>query len=344
LSTEIRKDYLLNRWVIIASERAKRPTDFQVPKSVITEKGECPFCPGNERMTPPALMLYLPSEKGIVKEKDTDGDRPSNWLVRCIPNLYPALTSSAPAVSSVDKYRERSAGLGAHEVIIESPRHDEHPDNAELKQLHLLIQAYIDRTIALKKWSYVSIFRNHGERAGASLSHPHSQIIATSIVPRLILEELHAYKKLFKEEGVCPYCRIINLERETSRFIYENQNFIAFAPWASIFPFEMWLIPKRHQSSILQLEGKEKWDFAKTLKICLGALSEILKDPPYSYGIHMAPTHEGRNYFHWHLEIYPKLTIQAGFENSTSMYINVTPPEIAAESLRKTAEKIDENL
>jgi len=335
---EIRKDYLLDRWVIIASERAKRPTDFltKVSEKIETKTENCPFCPGNEKMTPPAFLLYLPDSGGIRRDKDHDGERRRDWLVRCIPNLYPALTSRRLVALSSNETFERVDGVGVHEVIIESPHHDEHLDRAPLGQVELVVQAYLDRLESLDKWEYVSIFRNHRKEAGASLSHAHSQIIATPMIPKTISDELIAVERKYQQTGVCPYCEIIELERNGPRHIYENQNFIAFAPWASVYPFELWLLPKRHNQTLLRLQDHEKKDFAKALKACLSGLAEILSNPPYCYGFHIAPTKEKHEHFHWHLEVYPKLTIHAGFEISSGMFINVAPPEMAAESLRNS--------
>lgn len=336
MPNEIRKDYLLDRWVIIASERAKRPTDFPAGAIEATDTEACPFCPGNEKMTPPAVLLYLPSNGNIEKGKDSNGERAENWLVRCIPNLYPALSPRKPITSTEDALHTRRDGVGAHEVIIESPVHNEHPDKAPLSQIRLVVQAYSDRLKALSKWEYVSIFRNHKKEAGASLSHAHSQIIATPMIPKSITDELAACRSWVEKDGGCPYCKIIESERNSPRLIFENRDFIALAPWASVHPFELWLIPKEHQHTLLQIEENQKDSLAQALKTCLGGLAETLSDPAYCYGFHIAPTHEGHGYFHWHLEVYPKLTIQAGFEKSTGLYINVTPPEMAAQSLRQS--------
>lgn len=344
MPNEIRKDYILDRWVIMASERAKRPTDFPKKPPERTEAKTCPFCPGNEKMTPPASLLYLPSNGGIKREKDSDGVRVKNWLVRCIPNLYPALSPRKSAPLGEDELHKRKDGVGTHEVIIESPHHDEHPGNARLEQIELVIQAYIDRLKSLSRWEYVSIFRNHGKEAGASLSHAHSQIIATPMVPKLVSDELATCRSQWERKNVCSYCEIIKTERDSPRFIFENQSFTAFAPWASVYPFEFWLLPKKHQPTLLQLDEREKRDFSQALRTCLGSLAAILNDPPYSYGFHIAPTRGEHEFFHWHLEVYPKLSIQAGFENSTGMFINVTPPELAAQNLKEAVEETQKRI
>jgi len=334
MSNEIRKDYILDRWVIIASERGKRPTDFSVRPSERSKTETCPFCPGNEKMTPPAFLLYIPSAKGVERDRDSNGERRSDWLVRGIPNLYPALRPREPRSLSADELHEREDGVGEHQVVIESPRHDEHLDRARVEQVRLVVQAYIDRLEALSKWKYVSIFRNHRKEAGASLSHAHSQIIATPIIPKKIANELTASKAYLQSKGSCPYCDILEKERDTDRFICENESFVTLAPWASVYPFEFWLLPKRHQSTMLKLKEGEKGDLARMLRTALGSLAKVLRDPPYTFGFHIAPSAREIEHFHWHLEVYPKLAIQAGFEDSTGIFINVTPPELAAESLR----------
>jgi len=338
MPNEIRKDYVLDRWVIIAHERSKRPTDFQAAPQERVEAKTCPFCPGNEAMTPPAFLLYLPSAGGIRRDRDRDGERRKDWLIRCIPNLYAALTPREPQPLPADEFRTREDGVGTHEVIVESPVHDEHPGRARVEQTELVVQAYLDRLRALSRWAYVSVFRNHGRAGGASLSHAHSQIIATPMVPRTVAEELRGSARYLQQRGSCPFCDIVEGERDTDRFIYENPSFFAVAPWASVYPFEFWLIPKRHQSTLSQMREGEKGDLARAMRASLGALAGALRDPPYTYGVHLAPTSGENERFHWHLEVYPKLSIHAGFEDNTGMFINVTPPELAAQSLREALE------
>jgi UDPglucose--hexose-1-phosphate uridylyltransferase len=203
---ELRKDYLLDRWVVIATERGRRPTDFAKQKKSPSTISLCPLCPGNEHMTPPAILVYLKSNGEIRKDKDADGLRSKNWLVRAIPNLYPAF---APPKDPADQERIMKSdnfgcAVGHHEVLVESPNHDEDPADAELPQLGHLINAYVDRLRELSTKTYVQyvqIFRNHGKEAGASLSHAHSQIIAMPFVPRTISEEMAASKTFWSEHG-----------------------------------------------------------------------------------------------------------------------------------------------
>ena len=337
---ELRKDYLLDRWVVIATERSRRPTDFAKPQQESPKNATCPLCPGNEHMTPPAVMLYLKSNGKIIKDKDADGLRRKNWLVRAIPNLYPAFAPPKDPADQEQIMKSESFGcaVGHHEVLVESPNHDEDPADAELPQLVHLINAYVDRLRELSTKTYVQyvqIFRNHGKEAGASLSHAHSQIIATPFVPRIISEEMVASKNFWSEHGKCVFCDIIKKESKSSRLILENQHFVVFAPYASVHPMEFWILPKKHDANILNLTQNEMEAFATTLKASLKGLKDLVNDPPYNYGIHLSLNRDSSDYYHWHLEVYPQLSIWAGFEKSTGMYINTVTPETAAAELRK---------
>ncbi len=338
---ELRKDYLLNRWVVIATERSRRPTDFAKHKIESNHNNICPLCVGNEHMTPPAVMLYLKQNGKIKTDQDHNGTRPKNWLVRVIPNLYPAF---APPKNSADeaqimKSESYGCAVGHHEVLIESPNHCEDPADAELPQLMLLINAYIDRLreLSAKPYvQYVSIFRNHGKEAGASLSHAHSQIIATPIVPRIPAEEMAASKKFYDQNQKCVFCDIIKKETKSPRLVLENQHFLVFAPYASVHPLEFWILPKKHAANILGLSDAEVEAFAETLKTSLKALKTLVNDPPYNYSFHLSINRDAESYYHWHLEVYPRLSIWAGFEKNTGMYINTVKPETSAAELRKT--------
>jgi UDPglucose--hexose-1-phosphate uridylyltransferase len=337
---EVRKDYLLDRWVVIATERGRRPTDFAKKVREKAKTSVCPLCPGNEHMTPPAVLVYLKSGKRIRKAKDKDGFRHKNWLIRCIPNLYPAFTPPKGKISRrrVMKSNDLVVAVGHHEVLVESPIHNEHPANAKISQLVHVINGYIDRLrefTAKPYVKYVSIFRNHGLEAGASLSHAHSQIIATPFIPSVVEEEMEASRKFWKRNKRCVFYDILEKELDGPRLILENADYVAFAPWASVNPLEFWILPKKHEITLLEMSQSEVKTFAKTLKTCLNGLKKLLNDPPYNFGFHLAIDKDASKYYHWHLEVYPKLAIWAGFEKSTGIYINTVAPEAAAESLRK---------
>ncbi|MEM2912251.1 MAG: DUF4921 family protein [Candidatus Bathyarchaeia archaeon] len=337
---EFRKDYLLDRWVVIATERKRRPVDF-VKKPPETRGGTCPLCPGNEHMTPPAVLVYLDRQGKIQKERDQNGFRHKNWLTRCVPNLYPAFTPKEEGKKSVrqsEKSFQVAKAIGHHEVIVESPMHDEHPATARLSQLTYLINTYIDRLDELSSKpyvKYVSIFRNHGIDAGASLSHAHTQIIATPVVPSLLQKELQASKTFWNKHNECAFCSILRKEAESPRVIWETSRYMVLAPWASVHACEFWIFPKQHQPTLTGMLQSEIEDLAKTLRLCFGGLRRLLNDPPYNFGFHIAPNKDASRFYHWHLEVYPKLAIWAGFEKSTGIFINTLPPEDAASSLRE---------
>lgn len=338
---EVRKDYLLDRWVVIATERGRRPTDFAKQERQKTKSGVCPMCPGNEHMTPLSVLVYLKTNRGIKKSKDKNSFRHKNWLIRCVPNLFPAFAPPKEKVSSgqIWKGNDLAVALGHHEVLIESPNHDEHPAVARIPQLMHVVNGYIDRLreLSAKPYvKYVSIFRNHGLEAGASLSHPHSQIIATPFTPKIVSDELKASRRFWKQNRKCVFCDIIKKERKGPRLILENSKFVVFAPYASVHPMEFWILPKKHEVTLLDLSQSEVKTFAEILKSCLNGLKQLVNDPPYNYGFHLIINKDACDFYHWHLEVYPKLAIWAGFEKSTGMYINTVTPETAAESLRKT--------
>jgi UDPglucose--hexose-1-phosphate uridylyltransferase len=338
---EVRKDYLLDRWVVIATERGRRPTDFANKEREKAKTGVCPMCPGNEHMTPPAVLVYLKHGNGIRKTEDKDDTRHKNWIVRVIPNLFPAFAPPKDKTSQrkIAKCSEMIPAVGHHEVLVESPNHDEHPADARLSQLEYVVDAYVDRLRELSARpyvKYVSIFRNHGLEAGASLSHAHSQIIATPSIPKTVEDELEASKRFWKQNKKCVFCEIIKKERGGPRLILENSKFVVFAPYASVNPMEFWIIPKKHEATLLDMSKGDVKALAETLKACLGGLKKLVNDPPYNYGFHLASDKDASDYYHWHLEVYPRLAIWAGFEKSTGMYINTVTPEAAAEHLRKT--------
>jgi len=345
-SNEVRKDYLLNRWVVIAKERKKRPIDF-VKKDIMKKEGVCPLCPGNEHMTPPAVLVYLSSNGEIRKERDQNGLRHKDWLVRVVPNAYPAFTPPDEQTVMIKESSAPARAVGHHEVIIESPFHDEHPGVARVSQLVHMINAYLDRLNDISGKSYVkhvSIFRNHGREAGASLSHAHTQLIATPFIPRILEEELEASKSFWAQNCECLLCDLLAKERDGPRFIWENSSFVVFAPWASVNPLEFWVLPKRHQSNMLSMSVSEVEDLAETMRVCLGGLRSLLNDSSYNFGFHTLLREDARDCYHWHLEVYPRLAIWAGFEKSTGMFINTISPEDAAAELKKAVKAEKKNL
>lgn len=332
---ELRLDPVTNRWVVVAIERAKRPKDFAGDKPAACERpahsDACPFCPGNETATPPEIFAFRQDGTG----PDTEG-----WWVRGVPNKYPALVwepTVKPSVSGVFAVRPAK---GAHEVVIETPLHNASPAMMCGSEMAEVLRAYSERYQALsavKDIRYVLIFRNHGKEAGASLEHPHSQIAAVPVVPPVILEELAGARGYYESTGCCVFCDIISQELESgARVVADTPDFVALEPHASKVPFETWVLPKTHAASFRRLEQDQRLELGSVLVGVLGALSRGLHDPPYNYILHTAPLNEPcDSFYHWHFEIFPKLTVAAGFEFGMGIYINVTTPEAAAEFLRK---------
>ncbi|MFA6034146.1 MAG: galactose-1-phosphate uridylyltransferase [Myxococcota bacterium] len=327
---ELRKDPIIGRWVIIATERAKRPSDFKV-KQDRQQGGFCPFCPGNEEKTPPEVLSY--------REEGSEANR-QGWKLRVVPNKFPALMIEGGLQREGEGIYDKMNGVGAHEVIIENPDHTKQLADLTDQQVESVVWAYRDRIIDLSKdarFRYCLIFKNQGEAAGASLEHSHSQMIALPIVPRYVSEEMIGSNDYYRYKERCIFCDIIHQERSDGRrVVFENEDFIAMAPFAPKFPFETWILPKNHQSSFEQGQVREYQNFARALRTTLRKINAALDRPPYNFIIHTSPlTERNLPHYHWHVEIMPTLTKVAGFEWGSGFYINPTPPEESAAFLRK---------
>jgi UDPglucose--hexose-1-phosphate uridylyltransferase len=324
----LRRDETTEEWVLIAPARAQR-----MRQEIRTERptparfdGDCPFCPGNEDRTPPEISRW---------PAGTDA-----WRSRLIPNMYPALSrdgSSAPG-SEDDLEME---GVGSHEVVIESELHDERIDAASLDHLADLLRLWRDRSreLAAEPWARaVSVFRNFGAGAGTSIEHPHSQIIATSVTPPELRRRMDAAERYWDAHGRSVYADVFDRELDGGeRIVALRDDFAAWAPFASRFPFETWILPRDRAASFSSLRDGQLPGLAALLHDVLVALREGAGDPDYNLAIRSAPVgEEGRRSFVWHLAVFPRLTIPAGFELGSGMAINPMPPERASEKLRAT--------
>jgi UDPglucose--hexose-1-phosphate uridylyltransferase len=330
---ELRRDPITGRWVIIATDRAKRPTDFVREKVEIHGSGFCPFCYGNENKTPPEILAY----RGDGSPRNAPG-----WSLRVVPNKFPALGIEGSLNRQGEGLYDKMNGIGAHEVIIETPEHNLTLATMPTQRVEEVLWAFRDRILDLKKdrrFKYILIFKNHGDAAGASLEHTHSQLIALPVVPKRVAEELVGAREHYAFKERCIFCDIIRQESESEvRVISENPDFIALAPFAPRFPFEIWIIPKTHQCSYEESQKHELGQLAPILKDMLARLDRVLDCPAYNYVFHTSPFSESaEDYYHWHMEIMPKLTKVAGFEWGTGFYINPTPPEESAKFLREAA-------
>ena len=326
---ELRKDPVTNRWVIIATERSKRPMDFARDNDEM-KSAFCPFDYGNEYTTPPEVLAFRPPETAPNTPK---------WWIRVVPNKFPALDPELKLERYGHGMYDAMMGFGYHEIVIETPDHNAHFATLEDSQVEEIIWAYKARYNVISKnpsVKYILIFKNHKRDAGASLAHAHSQIIATPILPKRVVEELQGSQMYFEYKERCVYCDIIYQERmESVRVVEENDQFIAINPYASRFPFETWVLPKEHAFDFGVIHETQVQGFAQILRNSLLRIYKALDNPPYNFMLHTGPANgDGRHSYHWHMEIVPRLTKVAGFEWGSGFYINPTPPEDAAKYLR----------
>jgi UDPglucose--hexose-1-phosphate uridylyltransferase len=331
---ELRKNIITREWVIIASGRSKRPSDFAgasppLPPLPSHDPG-CPFCAGNEAETPPELFALR-----------ADGKRNGpGWSVRVVPNKFPALRPDGqPEQRNRGIYAFRE-GVGSHEVIVEAPEHNKDLWQMEVGQVEAVLAAYQQRLLALEAQEgtrYVLIFRNRGARAGTSVSHPHSQLIAASIQPQELRMEILGAADYYEYIARCAFCDIIVEEsRGDERIVLQSDHFLVHAAYAGRYPFETWILPKRHAIRFGDMTPPERADLASVLKETLTRLAICLNNPSYNFALHTAPVEEHNvRAFHWHLEVYPRLSTPGGFELGSDLYINATAPEEAARFLRE---------
>jgi len=334
--TELRKDPIIDNWVIISTERGRRPLDYTI-KTEGKKKDSCVFCEGNEGETPPEIFAF--------REKGTTENRPG-WKVRVIPNKYPALQMEEKGIIVEEAgMLKKMDGLGVHEVIIETPHHQKDFDDLSVDNIVLILKTYRERYLYLskdKRIKYILIFKNYGIDGGASLEHPHSQLIATPIIPQRIKEELNGAKEYFDLNRRCIFCDYIKQEIESKdRLIRETEKFVVISPFAARFPFEIWILPKYHSAYYEKINDDDILSLARIMKETLFKIKKKLNNPSYNFVIHTAPSKEFSareqdldKKYHWHIEIIPRLTKIAGFEWGTGFYINTTSPEEAARILR----------
>jgi UDPglucose--hexose-1-phosphate uridylyltransferase len=357
---ELRKDPISGRWVIISSARAKRPEapeprkDEESPEA----RARCPFCNGHENETPSEIFTIR-----------ANGEQPNTpgWLTRVVPNKFPAF-GIFPEISlrRVGMF-QMATGYGAHEVAIESPNHDVNLEHQPLEQIARIVDTWWERHVDLErdhKLKYVLIFKNHGKAAGASLSHPHAQIIATTVVPDVLKSKLLNAKEHHQNGEGCIWCRQIDQlffyenriynpdgsilveVHQRDRMVAQNDKFVAYIPFAARMPYEIHILPKTHQYSFIQTTPSERVDLAEMLKVILIKVYKLLGNPPYNFYIHSAPNlnvrprtgdyQTIREDFHWHIEILVRTTIWAGFEQGSGIYINPLNPTDAARYLAET--------
>ncbi|MEW6709816.1 MAG: galactose-1-phosphate uridylyltransferase [Candidatus Riflebacteria bacterium] len=331
---QLRKDPVLKQWVIISPERGKRPSDFQKIEEIPDDPKTCPFCEGNEHLTPGETLAFRTA--GTTANS-------KGWWVRIIPDRSPILAPEGDSGREGIGMFDAMNSIGVHEVVVETPSHSIGLQNANLEQVREVIWAYKQRLLEIKKnprFKHFMIVKNSGKGV-SSFSHSHSHIVATPIIPKRIEEELEGAREYYHYHDRCLFCDIIKQEaKEASRVVYEDDQFIVFCPFAARFPFEMEITPKHHASSFELIENHMVGSLAKALQTALIKMQSLLPGQPFNFVIHTSPCSDSyKDFYHWHIEIIPKLTKIAGFEWGSGFYINPTPPEDAAKMLRDT--KVD---
>lgn len=329
--SELRRDPIGARWVIVDTDHPAKPDEFEYEK-VIYKGGNCPFCYGNESQTPPEIEA--------IRNPDTAANSPG-WQVRVVSNKFPALQIEGNLDRRGLGMYDMSNGVGAHEVLIETPYHEKDICDLLDSEIEDFLKMYCRRSIDLikdKRFKYIMIFKNFGAAAGASLEHPHTQMVALPMVPKNVMEEIKGSHSYFEYRERCIFCDIIRQEtQEKERLILENKYFLSFCPFVSRFPFEICIIPKNHASYFCHISEEEISALAAILKETIHRLKKVFPGVSYNYIIHTAPINGDGGFegYHWHIEFMPKLTRVAGFEWGSGFYLVPTPPELAAKYLRE---------
>jgi UDPglucose--hexose-1-phosphate uridylyltransferase len=332
---EIRKDYFTEKLSIVATERSAR-----IPTKRV-EHGKCPFCPGNEDMTPPADLVLVKMGETLVKQTDTEGERIKDWVVRVFQNNNPVVTLNAPP--SYGEYPHYSEpAIGYHYVVVASPNHGDGFAKLDIDQWTNLLATMQDKVrwlYAQRGVSYVATFINHGKGSGESIDHPHVNIVTLPRLPPVVEQEAVTVQNSLNELGVCPMCQVIASESGGPRQVISTEFYIAFTPWVSAHSYEFWIYPKRHQTSILKLSQKELMDLSLLLRSTLGGMTKVLGDCGFNLVFHSSSEKKTTKQIHWHVEVYPRVSNWAGLELGSAVFVNGVSPEAAAAQLGAASRK-----
>lgn len=335
---ELRKDPLLNRWVAVM-DYSLGPKDYiQAATRRAEEPSPCIFCEGNETSTPPEI---------IAIRKENSLPNGPGWHTRVIPNPRPVLRIEGDLDRRGIGIYDRMNSIGANELILEGPEHEKRAEDYGVEQMLKVLTLYRMRLADLEKdprMRYVLICKNSGRGSGALYSHPHSEITATPIIPKLLKDELDSAKQFYSYKERCIFCDIMNEElRLVERIIAVSSHFVAFCPYAPKFPFEFWIMPKRHYCAFQDIRDDELNDLSQLMTTMLKKLRAVLSEPPFHYVLHTAPNriprrdhwHTLGDDFHWHLEVAPRLVRFSGLEWGSEFYVLTTSPEDAAKYLKE---------
>ena len=326
---ELRQNRFTKEWVIMATERARRPEEMRVkreaPPQLAHYVATCPFCPGNEHLAPPE----------VVRFSQPDG----RWTVRVVPNKFAALNREGEPTWKIERSRRTINGVGIHDVIVETPDHALTTAQLPPEQVRTILECYRQRFHAISddpRVVHITIFKNHGVSAGTSLEHPHSQLIGTPVISSQVRQRLYEALRHFDSFGECMFCSMMKEElTEDKRVVMTSEHFVVIEPFASATPFATYIYPRRHSASFGDVRDDELSDLSRVLRTMLAKLYIGLDNPDFNYTIRTAPAETaGVKYYHWYLSIIPRLTRVAGFELGSGMFINTVLPEQATVFLR----------
>ena len=329
--SELRKEPFTQRWVIFPTDRRKRPSDFvREPVDIPASDPECPFCEGHEALTPHELHAHRPN---------ASMPNGPGWQFRIVPNAMPLLRVEGGLDRHGDGVFDRMHGIGAHEVVIETPHHGQGLADLSEDAIDRILHAIRDRMIDLardQRFRYISVFENHGINAGARTLHAHAQIIALPVVPKDVWDEVDGARAHYQAKERCLFCDILHQEAHAAqRVVGENADVVAISPYASRCPFETWILPRRHEARFERSSGQEFLSLARQIKEVLGLMNKALERPAYNLVVHTAPIGEALDAsYHWHVEILPRLTRATGFDWATGVHVNPVTPEEATQVLR----------
>jgi UDPglucose--hexose-1-phosphate uridylyltransferase len=329
---ELRQNIATKEWVIVAPVRAKRPQELASPTRPLTSEhpaweATCPFCPGNEE---PELELMRIPDRG-------------SWQVRVLQNKFPVLQREGERKSIQEGLYRRVSGVGHHEVLIESPRHNTCLALGSPEHVSRILKVCRDRGQVIgadSRIEHIIFFKNHGPRAGTTLAHPHAQIVGLPVVPYDIRARTYEARRFFYDTGECVYCQLwADTFQDGGRIVVESEHFVAFVPYAAGSPFHTWVVPRRHEPSFLNATDQELGDLGFVLFQVLRKLYVGLHDPDYNFIIRSAPIHDtGQAYLHWYIGIVPRVTQATGFELGSGVFVNTALPEDSAAFLRSLDE------
>jgi UDPglucose--hexose-1-phosphate uridylyltransferase len=330
----LRKDYVLEKFVILPDS-----PEENIRSDSAYEK--CPYCPGNESMTGPAVISLVSKDGMLQRLSDSEGSIIEDWCVRVFQSQYPAV-NTASQNNYTDKPLYSEPAYGYHQIVVASPDHRQDLSKISVEQWEnvlLVIQERVRWLYTQKSVTYVSIYVDSGREAGTSYDHAHLNVVTFSTIPPIIELEAEGSHRYVNENGNCPSCNIISIELGGPRQILATDSFLAFSPWAPTYPYEFWIYPKRHTTAFSKIPQKEISDLALILRATIGGMSKGLNSPAFNLVFHLSPEKKNSRQIHWHIEVYPQTNKWSGLQRGFGIYVNAVSPESSAEVLGSACRK-----